>query len=54
MKRPIKDHLADFRRHKESKNNTPKYIRETMDMIQRTVDALKWRRAVDITAHDVE
>ena len=54
MQRPIKEHVADFRRHQESKDNTPEYIDELIIKIERFVKECRWRRVVHITASDVE
>jgi integrase/recombinase XerD len=54
MRRPIKEHLADFERHKKSKNNTASYVKELMAKVRRASKTLKWRTAANITSHEVE
>jgi integrase/recombinase XerD len=54
IRRPIKEHLADFERHKKSRNSTASYVKELMAKVRRASKMLKWRTAADITAHGVE
>ncbi len=53
-RRPIEQHIDDFENHQKAKNNTPRYIEETLTKIRRCVESCKWLFAHQITASDVE
>jgi len=54
MQRPIEEHIADFQRHQESKDNTPEYIEALITKIRRFVKDCQWYQVAQITATDVE
>jgi hypothetical protein len=49
-KRPLGEHLADFKRYLTNKGVTPKQVRESTKQIQKLVDARKWKLTGDISA----
>ncbi len=52
-KRPLSEHLADFRRHLEAKGNSPKHVKQTCYRVQSICDGCGFDRLADIQAHRV-
>jgi len=52
-KRPLKEHLADFKRYLQNKGVTATQTQIATSQIQKMVDAKKWKLLDDITATDV-
>lgn len=49
-RRPLAEHVADFRGYLVHRGVTPKQVQETLRMLQRMLDHRQWRRIGDITA----
>jgi site-specific recombinase XerD len=49
-KRPLSEHLADFKRYLTNKGVTPKQTNESTAQVQKMVDARKWKLTGDISA----
>lgn len=49
-KRPLAQHLTEFKRYLQNKNVTPKQVQTAIAQIQRIVDANKWKFIGDISA----
>jgi integrase len=49
-KRPLKQHLNDFKRHLQNKGVTPKQLQTVTSQIDKLAAAAKWRLIGDITA----
>ncbi len=54
MQKPIDTHLADFESSQKAKNNSTRYVLETLGKIRRCVEACRWRRIAQIKATDVQ
>ena len=54
QKRPLKAHIADYRRHLEAKNNTAGHIGTTLARVQAIVDGCGFRFIRDISPSAVE
>jgi integrase len=54
MKKPILSHVADFEISLKSRNNTSRYIHDTMMKIKRCVESCRWRTPAQIKKTDVE
>jgi integrase/recombinase XerD len=52
-KRPIQEHLAEFRRYKENRNISDKQTTEVLRQLERIVRDCKWRSIGDITARSI-
>ena len=48
-KRPLTEHLADFRRYLEAKGNTPKHARQTCNRVQALVNGCRFTRMADLS-----
>lgn len=51
-KRPLKEHLADFKKYLQNKNVTPKQVYTATSQIQKMFDSCKWKMIKDISATD--
>ena len=49
-KRPIKEHLADFKKYLQNKGVTPKQVHTASTQVQRMAETLKWKVVGDISA----
>ena len=49
-KRPLSQHLADFKNYLENKGVTAKQVKESTTQIQKMIDDRKWKLIGDITA----
>ncbi len=49
-KRPLADHVAEYRRHLEAKGNAPAYVRQAVQRLERLTDACGFGRLPDIQA----
>jgi site-specific recombinase XerC len=49
-KRPLADHLSDFRRYLEAQGNAAKHARQTCNRVQAVLDGCKFRLTVDLSA----
>jgi len=54
MTKPLVGHIDAFEKSLKSKNNTSRYVRDTIMKVKRCVEACKWRTPVQIQATDVE
>ena len=52
-RRPLGEHVEDFRAHLQSKQNTPKHVGETISKIQTIIDGAAAKRFADLTAESV-
>jgi integrase/recombinase XerD len=52
-KRPLAEHIADFRRYKENRDIGEKQISEVLRQLNRMVKTCKWRTIGDITARSL-
>ena len=50
---PLSEHLAGFRRHLESRNNSDRYIEEDIARTQKILDGCQFKRITDISASSV-
>ena len=53
-RRPIEEHVEDYERHLQSKNNSPQYISELVTKLRRYIGECGWRYVHEITVSDVE
>jgi len=53
MRRPIKEHLADFEVYMKSKDVTAGHVRESLTHIRKMIAAGRWRTTADVTAASV-
>jgi integrase len=49
-KRPLREHLSDFKRHLQNKDVTPKQLQTVISQIEKMAAAGKWKAVADITA----
>src|SRR4029077_13277679 len=49
-KRPLSEHLAEFKKYLANKGVTPKQIHESTTQVQKVIDARKWKIIADISA----
>jgi site-specific recombinase XerC len=49
-KRPLAQHLAEFKRYLKNKGVTPKQVKESTTQIQKIIDDRKWKMIGDISA----
>ncbi len=50
LRRPLAEHLADFRRALEAKGNTPKHVCLTMARLEALAEGCGWKRLADLRA----
>src|SRR5437773_135484 len=48
-KRPLADHLADYRKHLEAKNDDPKHVAQTGNAVQAIIDGCEFARMADLS-----
>jgi site-specific recombinase XerD len=51
-KRPVKDHLREFKAYLENKGVTPKQVKESTTRLQKIFDDREWKLIADISASD--
>lgn len=51
-KRPLKQHVADFRSHLQNKGVTPKQVLTVINQLQCMIDANRWKLISDVSAND--
>jgi len=54
MKKPIQNHIDDFEKSLKSRNNTSRYIHDSIMKIKRCVKSRQWRTSAQIKMTDVE
>ena len=54
MKKPITGHIADFEKSLKSRNNTPRYVHDTIMKVTRCAESCRWRTPAQIKTTDVE
>jgi len=54
MKKPIKGHITDFETSLKSRNNTSRYVHDTIMKVKRCTEACRWRTPAQIKKTDVE
>ena len=54
MKKPIQNHVNDFEKSLKSRNNTSRYIHDTIMKVKRCVKSRQWRTPAQIKMTDVE
>ena len=54
MKKPILSHIADFETSLKSRNNTSRYVHDTIMKVKRCTKACRWRTPTQIKKTDVE
>jgi integrase len=52
--RPLTEHLEDYRRHLEAKEDCPKHVRQTIACVERTLTACRFATLADLEAEAVE
>ena len=52
-KRPLREHVAAYREHLETKRNTDDHISRTIQRIESVIDGCGWRKIGDMKAADV-